>query len=35
MQTKADRHDGTGAIRAGKWFDNCSCWKPTTGIILV
>ena len=35
MQTKADRHDGSGAIRAGEWFDNCNCFKPTTGVIPV
>jgi hypothetical protein len=35
MQTKADRHDGSGAIRVGEWFDNCNCWKPTTGVIPV
>lgn len=32
MQTKADRHDGSGAIRVGKWFDDCNCYKPTTGV---
>jgi hypothetical protein len=35
MQTKADRHDGSGAIRVGEWFDNCDCFKPTTGVIPV
>jgi hypothetical protein len=35
MQTKAERHDGSGAIRVGAWFDDCNCWKPTTGVIPV
>lgn len=35
MQTKADRHDGTGAIRIGEWFDDCNCWKPTSDILAV
>lgn len=35
MQTKADRHDGSGAIRVGEWFDDCSCFKPTSGVIPV
>lgn len=35
MQTKANRHDGTGAIRIGEWFDDCSCWKPTSDILPV
>lgn len=30
MQTKADRHDGSGAIRIGKWFDDCTCFKATS-----
>jgi hypothetical protein len=35
MQTKANRHDGIGAIRIGEWFDDCNCFKPTSGIIPV
>lgn len=35
MQTKAGRHDGSGAIRAGTWSEDCSCFKPKTGIIPV
>jgi hypothetical protein len=35
MQTKAGRHDGIGAIRIGEWFDNCTCFKPTTNVITV
>jgi hypothetical protein len=35
MQTKANRHDGAGAIRLGEWFDDCNCFKPTSGVILV
>jgi hypothetical protein len=35
MQTKKGRHDGSGAIRVGEWFDDCDCFKPTTGVIPV
>lgn len=35
MQTRAGRHDGSGAIRAGAWSDDCDCFKPKTGIIPV
>jgi hypothetical protein len=35
MQTKSGRHDGVGAIRLGKWDDNCHCFKPITGVIPV
>jgi hypothetical protein len=35
MQTKAGRHDGSGAIRVGAWFDDCNCFKPTTGVISI
>jgi len=35
MQTKPGRHDGSGAIRIGEWFDDCACYKPTTGVIPV
>lgn len=35
MQTKPGRRDGIGAIRLGEWFDDCNCWKPTTGITPV
>lgn len=35
MQTKANRHDGAGAIRLGEWFEDCHCFKPTTGEIPV
>ena len=35
MQTKRGRHDGIGAIRIGQWFDDCNCFKPTSGVIPV
>jgi hypothetical protein len=35
MQTKLGRHDGIGAIRIGEWFDDCNCFKPTSGVISV
>lgn len=35
LQTKADRHDGSGAIRVGQWFEDCNCFKPTSGVIPV
>ena len=37
MQTKQGRHDGAGAIRLGAWFDDddCSCFRPTTGMIPI
>lgn len=35
MQTRADRHDGVGAIRIGEWSDSCECFEPTSDIIPV
>jgi hypothetical protein len=35
MQTRAGRHDGSSAIRVGAWDEDCSCYKPKTGIIPV
>lgn len=35
MQTKLGRHDGAGAIRFGQFFNDCLCFKPTTGDIPV
>lgn len=35
MQTRADRHDGVGAIRIGEWSDECECFEPTSDIIPV
>jgi hypothetical protein len=35
MQTKPNRHDGIGAIRIGDWFDACTCFKSTSGVIRV
>jgi hypothetical protein len=35
MQTKVGRHDGIGAIRIGEWFDDCNCFKPTSGVTPV
>jgi len=35
MQTKQGRHDGSGAVRAGAWSDDCHCYKPSSGIVPV
>jgi len=35
MQTKSDRHDGSGAVRDGPWADSCKCFKPDTPAIPV
>jgi hypothetical protein len=35
MQTSAQRHDGASAIRNGKFFDDCNCFKETTDEIAV
>jgi hypothetical protein len=35
MRTKVGRHDGASAVRIGEWFDDCACFKPTSGEIPV
>lgn len=35
MQTKLGRHDGIGAVRRGAWFEDCNCYKPTSGVVPV
>ena len=34
-QTRADRHDASGAVRDGDWYDSCKCFKPVTPIVPV